>query len=37
VQRWCDTNWRFSLGYGASQGFVHLGRRADGRRRRWNY
>lgn len=37
VQRWCDVNWGHSLGYGAAQGFVHLGRRADGRRRRWNY
>jgi GH24 family phage-related lysozyme (muramidase) len=37
VQDWCDKNWPFSVGYGAPKGFVHLGRRADGQRRRWDY
>ncbi len=36
VEKWCDQNWPFSLGY-AAPNFVHLGRRADGRRRRWDY
>lgn len=37
VQDWCDKNWSYSVGYGAPKGFVHLGRRADGSRRRWDY
>jgi len=36
VQRWCDKEWPYSLGY-AAPNFIHLGRRADGQRRRWNY
>lgn len=36
VQRWCDKEWAFSLGYAAPR-FLHLGRRADGQRRRWDY
>ena len=36
VQRWCDKEWPYSLGY-AAPSFIHLGRRADGQRRRWNY
>jgi len=36
VQRWCDREWPFSLGYAAPR-FIHLGRRADGLRRRWDY
>ena len=36
VQAWCDKNWPFSLGYAAPE-FLHLGRRADGQRRRWDY
>lgn len=36
VQAWCDKNWPYSLGYAAPQ-FIHLGRRADGLRRRWDY
>jgi GH24 family phage-related lysozyme (muramidase) len=36
VQRWCDKEWPFSLGYAAPQ-FIHLGRRADRQRRRWDY
>ena len=37
VQDWCDKYWPHSVGYGAPKGFVHLGRRADGQRRRWVY
>jgi len=37
VQDWCDKHWPFSVGLGAAKGFVHLGRRADGQRRRWDY
>jgi len=37
VQAYCDKNWMYSVGYGAPKGFVHLGRRADGQRRRWDY
>jgi GH24 family phage-related lysozyme (muramidase) len=36
VQAWCEREWPFSLGYAAPQ-FIHLGRRADGKRRRWDY
>ena len=36
VEKWCDQNWAFSLGYAAPD-FIHLGRRADGQRRRWDY
>jgi hypothetical protein len=36
VQRWCDKEWKHSLGY-AAPNFIHLGRRADGQRRRWDY
>jgi GH24 family phage-related lysozyme (muramidase) len=36
VEKWCDENWPFSLGY-AAPAFIHLGRRADGKRRRWDY
>lgn len=37
VQDWCDKNWPFSLGYGASKGFCHLGTREGKPRLRWNY
>lgn len=37
VQAYCDKHWPYSVGYGAPKGFVHLGRRADGQRRRWDY
>ena len=37
VQSWCDKHWPCSVGYGADKGFVHLGRRADGLRYRWDY
>jgi GH24 family phage-related lysozyme (muramidase) len=37
VQEWCDKNWRYSLGYGAPKGFVHLGIRKDRPRIRWDY
>jgi len=36
VEKWCDENWPHSLGY-AAPAFIHLGRRADGKRRRWDY
>jgi GH24 family phage-related lysozyme (muramidase) len=36
VEKWCDENWPYSLGY-AAPAFIHLGRRADGKRRRWDY
>lgn len=36
VQKWCDKEWDFSLGY-AAPSFIHLGRRQDGLRRRWDY
>ena len=37
VQLFCDKYWEHSVGYGAPKGFVHLGRRANGERRRWDY
>lgn len=37
VQDWCDANWRYSLGYGAPRGFVHLGIREGRPKVRWNY
>lgn len=37
VQKWVGENWPYSVGYGARKGFVHIGRRADGQRRRWDY
>jgi hypothetical protein len=37
VQKWCDENWPYSLGYGAPKGFVHLGIRAGRPRVRWDY
>lgn len=37
VQAFCDKFWPHSVGYGAPKGFVHIGRRADGQRRRWDY
>jgi len=37
VQKWCDDNWPYSLGYGATKGFVHLGIRAGRPRARWDY
>jgi len=36
VQRWCDQNWPYSLGYAAPQ-FVHLGIRQGRPRIRWDY
>ena len=36
VQRWCDQNWPFSLGYAAPQ-FIHLGIRQGRPRVRWDY
>ncbi len=37
VQRWCDKEWPYSLGYGAPRGFVHLGIRKGAPRVRWDY
>lgn len=37
VEKWCDANWPFSLGYGAKKGFVHLGIRRGRPRVRWDY
>ncbi len=37
VQDWCDSNWPYSLGYGAPKGFVHLGIRPGRPRVRWDY
>jgi GH24 family phage-related lysozyme (muramidase) len=37
VQRWCDREWPFSLGYGAPKGFCHLGIRRGRPRVRWDY
>jgi hypothetical protein len=37
VQDWCDAKWPFSLGYGATKGFIHLGIRAGRPRVRWDY
>lgn len=37
VQKWCDREWKFSLGYGAPKGFVHLGIREARQLVRWDY
>ena len=37
LQRWCDEQWAYSLGYGAPRGFVHLGVRPGRPRVRWDY
>jgi hypothetical protein len=37
LQRWCDANWPYSLGYGAHRGFVHVGIRPGRPRVRWDY
>ena len=36
VQRWCDQNWPYSLGYAAPQ-FIHLGIRQGRPKVRWDY
>ena len=36
VQRWCDQNWPYSLGYAAPE-FIHLGIRGNRARVRWDY
>lgn len=36
VQRWCDKEWPYSLGYAAPQ-FIHLGIRKGRPRVRWDY
>ena len=37
VQEYCDKHWPYSVGYGATKGFVHLGIRKGRPRVRWNY
>jgi uncharacterized protein YcbK (DUF882 family) len=38
LEKWCDKEWPFSVGYGASyRGFVHLGIRAGRPKIRWDY
>ena len=37
VQEYCDETWPYSLGYGATKGFVHLGMRLGRPRIRWDY
>ena len=37
VQAWCDQNWKYSLGYGANKGFIHIGMRETQNKIRWNY
>lgn len=37
VQTWVDRHWPYSVGYGASKGFVHLGIRRGRPRVRWDY
>lgn len=37
VQEYCDKHWPYSVGYGAPEGFVHLGIRKGHPRVRWNY
>ena len=38
LEKWCDKQWPFSVGYGASyRGFVHLGIRAGRPKIRWDY
>jgi hypothetical protein len=37
VEKYCDRHWKYSLGYGAPKGFVHLGIRASKQRIRWDY
>jgi len=37
VEKYCDKNWPYSVGYGAKKGFVHLGIRSSKQRIRWDY
>ena len=37
VQAWCDQHWKYSLGYGAQKGFIHIGMRETQNKIRWNY
>ena len=37
LQSWCDRTWLYSVGYGASRGFVHIGMRTTKPRVRWDY
>jgi uncharacterized protein YcbK (DUF882 family) len=38
LEKWCDKEWPYSVGYGASyRGFVHLGIRVGRPKIRWDY
>lgn len=37
VEKWCDKEWKYSLGYGAPKGFVHVGMREGRPFLRWDY
>ncbi len=37
VQKYCDENWPYSVGFGAPKGFIHLGLRPGRPRVRWDY
>jgi hypothetical protein len=38
LEKWCDKEWPFSVGYGAAyRGFVHIGIRAGRPGVRWDY
>lgn len=37
VEKWCDKEWEYSLGYGAPRGFVHVGMREGKPFLRWDY
>lgn len=37
LQDWADDTWPYSLGYGASRGFIHIGVRPGRPRVRWDY
>jgi hypothetical protein len=37
VEKYCDKNWPYSIGYGARKGFIHLGMRKTKQRIRWDY
>ena len=37
VEKWCDKEWKYSLGYGAPKGFVHVGMREGKPFLRWDY
>lgn len=37
VETWVRATWPYSVGMGAHLGFVHVGKRADHKRRTWSY